>query len=146
MSAWLRNIGINGRLSDIWKGKSKSGFYIGHLYSKYFDVFCSSCYNIIATTSGVQTYPCKETTLDLCVELEEHSRSSSIRGSGKLTFWAWTLRQEGFIKLEMVKKRFTRMLPGMEGLSYKERLGLFSLECRRLRVDLIEFYKILRGI
>ena len=36
--------------------------------------------------------------------------------------------------LERVQKRFTRMLPGMEGISYErlEKLGLFSLE-RRLR-------------
>eukprot|EP00061_Rhincodon_typus_P015372 g43004.t1 len=32
----------------------------------------------------------------------------------------------------------------MEGLSYKERLG--SLECRRLKGDLIEVYKIMTGI
>eukprot|EP00061_Rhincodon_typus_P013487 g39888.t1 len=51
------------------------------------------------------------------------------------------------IKLERVQKRFTRMVLGMEGLSCKERLdrmGLFSLECRRLRGDLIEVYKIMR--
>ena len=48
-----------------------------------------------------------------------------------------------------MQKRFTRMLLGLDGLSYKERLdrlGLFPLECRRLRVDLIEVYKIMRGI
>ena len=47
--------------------------------------------------------------------------------------------------LERVQKRFTRMLPG---ISYEERLnklGLFSLERRRLRGDLIEVYKIMRG-
>ena len=41
------------------------------------------------------------------------------------------------------------MLPGPDGLSYKERLdrlGLFPLERRRLRGDLIEVYKIMRGI
>ena len=41
------------------------------------------------------------------------------------------------------------MLPGLDGLSYKERLdrlGLFSLERRRLGSDLIEVYKIMRGI
>ena len=51
--------------------------------------------------------------------------------------------------LERVQKRFTRMLPGMEGISYEERLeklGLFSLERRRLRGDMIEVYKIMRGM
>ena len=51
--------------------------------------------------------------------------------------------------LERVQKRFTRMLPGMEGISYEERLeklGLFSRERRRLRGDLIELYKIMRGM
>ena len=51
--------------------------------------------------------------------------------------------------LERVQKRFTRMLPGMEDISYEERLeklGLFSLERRRLRGDLIEVYKIMRGM
>ena len=43
------------------------------------------------------------------------------------------------------------MLPGLDGLSYKERLdrlGLFSLECRKLRGDewQMEVYKTMRGI
>ena len=51
--------------------------------------------------------------------------------------------------LERVQKRFTRMLPGMEGISYEERLeklGLFSLERWGLRGNLIEVYKIMRGM
>jgi len=43
---------------------------------------------------------------------------------------------------------FTRMIPGLQGLGYKERLdklGLYSLKFRRLRGDLIEVYKILKG-
>ena len=63
-------------------------------------------------------------------------------------FWSPYYRKD-IIKLERVQKRFTRMLPGLDGLRYKERLdglGLFSLERRRLRGDLIEVYKIMRGI
>ena len=51
--------------------------------------------------------------------------------------------------LERVQKRFTRMLPGLEDMDYEERLnklGLFSLECWRMRGDLIEVYKITTGL
>ena len=63
-------------------------------------------------------------------------------------FWSPCYRKD-IIKLERVQKRFTQMPPGLDGLSYKERLdrlGLFSLERRRLRGNLIEVYKIMRGI
>eukprot|EP00061_Rhincodon_typus_P009438 g32943.t1 len=56
---------------------------------------------------------------------------------------------EGIIKLEGLQKRFTRVLPEMEGLSYLDRLEkleLFSLERKRLKDDLKEVYKIMRGI
>ena len=49
----------------------------------------------------------------------------------------------------MVQGRFISLLPGMEHLSYEERLdrlGLFSLKQRRRRSDLIEMYKIMRGM
>ena len=48
--------------------------------------------------------------------------------------------------VEDFSRWFTRMLPGLEGMSYEERLdklGLFSLERWRLRGDLIEVYKIM---
>ena len=51
--------------------------------------------------------------------------------------------------LERVQKRFTRMLRGMESISYEERLeklSLFSLLRWRLRGNLIEVYKIMRGM
>ena len=46
------------------------------------------------------------------------------------------------------ERRFTRLVPGMAGLIYEERLtglGLFSLEFRRMRRDLRETYKIPTG-
>eukprot|EP00061_Rhincodon_typus_P011340 g36277.t1 len=60
-----------------------------------------------------------------------------------------TGKRKDIIELEKVQKRLIRMLPGMEGLSYKERLdrlGLFSLEHRRLRSDLLKIYKTMKGI
>ena len=63
-------------------------------------------------------------------------------------FWSPNLRKD-ILAIEGVQRRFTRLIPGMAGLSYEERLdrlGLYSLEFRRLRGDLIETYKILKGL
>ena len=50
--------------------------------------------------------------------------------------------------LEKVQHRFTRMIPGLKNLDYEERLrnlGLWSLEERRNRMDLLEVFKMKSG-
>ena len=49
---------------------------------------------------------------------------------------------------EGVQRRTTRLIPGLTRLSYEERLketGLYSLERRRLREDMIEMFKIMKS-
>lgn len=63
---------------------------------------------------------------------------------------AWRPHLKGDVeRLERVQRRATRGMDGFRGVDYEGRLqelGLMSLETRRKRADLIEVFKILRGI
>ena len=51
--------------------------------------------------------------------------------------------------IERVQKRATRLIGGMQGKNYSqklEQLGMYSLKKRRRRGDLIEAFKIIKGM
>ena len=62
---------------------------------------------------------------------------------------AWSPWQEGDKEvLEKVQKRAVKMISGLEGKTYEERLkevGLLTLEERRHQADMVQTYKIVTG-
>lgn len=62
-------------------------------------------------------------------------------------FWCPYLKKD-IERLERVQARATKMIPHLRKISYKRRLvklNMFSLETRRLRGELIQAFKIIRG-
>ncbi|XP_060069821.1 uncharacterized protein LOC132549871 [Ylistrum balloti] len=58
-------------------------------------------------------------------------------------------KKKDMAALENVQRRATRMLPQMKNIEYEQRLNLLklpTLKFRRMRGDMIEVFKILKGI
>ena len=65
-----------------------------------------------------------------------------------IQFWSPSLRKD-IERLEAVQARATKLIPSIRHLGYVrrlERLNLYSLEKRRLRGQLIETFKLLKGV
>ena len=61
--------------------------------------------------------------------------------------WSPYLKKD-ILSIAKVQRRVTKMIPSISALTYEERMkrtGLISLENRRLRTDLLEVFKIMKG-
>ena len=84
------------------------------------------------------------------MEVMTHLYKSLVRPNLEYCASAWSPH---YVKdrelLERVQRRFSRMVPGLRGLDYEERLerlGLMTLEERCNRADKIELFKISKGL
>ena len=87
-------------------------------------------------------YRNKETVLQLYTSLVRPHLEYAVQ------FWAPNL-QKDINRLEAVQARATKLVPTLRNFGYRrrmERLDLFDLQTRRLRGQLIETFKILKGI
>ncbi len=65
-----------------------------------------------------------------------------------MQFWSPSLIKD-INRLEKIKARATNLIPQIRHLSYENRLqalGMSTLKARRIRLDLIQTYKILHGV
>ena len=87
-------------------------------------------------------YRNKDTVLQLFTSLVRPHLEYAVQ------FWAPNL-QKDIERLEAVQARATKLIPTLRHFGYRrrlERLNLFDLQTRRLRGQLIETFKILKGI
>ena len=91
-----------------------------------------------------RSFECKSKTVILTLY------TSLVRPLLEYCVQAWCpYYQKDIDKLERVQRRVTKIIPSLRNKSYEERLeelNLFTLSQRRLRGDLIQAFKIIKGI
>lgn len=108
----------------------------------------NQCHKAVSTANRVlgmikRTFSCREKKVILTLY------KALVRPHLEYCVQAWRpYLVKDIAAIERVQKRATRLIGGFHDLSYEERLtrlGLTSLETRRLRGDLLEVFKIIKG-
>jgi ribonucleases P/MRP protein subunit RPP40 len=107
---------------------------------------CSKAYSMASRSLGMinRTIMCKTPRILLALY------KTLVRPHLEYCTAAWSPHYvKDKVLLERIQHRFTRMVPGLRHLDYMERLrrlGLWTLEERRNRADVLEVFKMLRGL
>ena len=107
---------------------------------------CAKAVNSANKVLGIinRTYDCKSSSNIIRLY------KSLVRPHLEYCCQAWRpYLQKDIDNIEKVQRRATKLIPELSTLSYEQRLertGLVSLEMRRLRADLIEVFKIVKGL
>lgn len=107
---------------------------------------CQQAYNKASRILGLINRTIEYRHTDILLRLYK----SLVRPHLEYSISAWSPHySKDKVLIEKIQRRFTRMIPSVCNLPYEVRfkkLGLWSLEDRRVRADLIEVFKIVYGL